>query len=66
MILGNRQRGVFLPIAAAFAPLAANLIGKITGRGKRKRAAKKQNKTKKQIKINYPKIKFTKNDRHRQ
>ena len=56
-MLGNGQRGVFLPIVAAFAPLAANLTGKLIGRGKRKRTAKKQ------IKINYPRIKFTKNNR---
>ena len=54
LILGNGQRGVFLPIAAAFAPLAANFMGKIIGSGKRKRTEKK---------INYPKIKFTKNNR---
>ena len=53
----KRTKRDFLPIAAAFAPFEANLIGKIIGRGKRKRTAKKR------IKINYPKIKFTKNNR---
>ena len=42
LILGNRKRGLFFPLAAAFAPLAANLIGKIIGRGKRKRTAKNE------------------------
>ena len=41
LILENGQRGFFLPIAAAFAPVAADLIGKIIGKGKRKRTAKK-------------------------
>ena len=58
-ILWNRQSGVFLPVATAFAPIAVDLIGKIIGRGKRKRTAKKW------IKINYPKMKFTKNNRRR-
>ena len=53
----KRTKRDFLPIAEAFAPFEANLIGKIIGRGKRKRTAKKR------IKINYPKIKFTKNNR---
>ena len=44
LILGNKQRGFFLPIAAAFAPVAADLLGKIIGRRKRKRATKKTNK----------------------
>ena len=41
LILENGKRGFFLPIAAAFTPVAADLIGKIIGRGKRKRTAKK-------------------------
>ena len=44
LILGNTQRGFFLPIAAAFAPVAADLLGKIIGRRKRKRTTKKTNK----------------------
>ena len=38
LILGNgrRQKGGFFPIAAAFAPLAADIIGKIIGRRKKK------------------------------
>ena len=44
LILGNKQRGFFLPIAAAFAPVAADLLGKIIGRRKRKRTTKKTNK----------------------
>ena len=37
LILGNgkTQNGGFFPIAPAFAPLAADLIGKITGRDKK-------------------------------
>ena len=42
LILGNK--GFFLPIAAAFAPVAADLLGKIIGRRKRKRTTKKTNK----------------------
>ena len=57
LILENGQRGFFLPIAAAFAPVAADLIGKIIGKGKRKRTAKKW------IKINYQLMKFTRNNR---
>ena len=61
LILGNRQRGLFFPVAAAFAPLAANLIGKIIGRGKWKRTAKKR------IKINQTSLmkhnKMTKRDK---
>ena len=44
LILGNKQRVFFLPIAAAFAPVAADLLGKIIGRRKRKRTTKKTNK----------------------
>ena len=62
LILENRQRRSFLPISAPFAPVAADLIGKIIGRGKGKRTAKKK---KKRTKFNYPKIKFTKNKRRR-
>ena len=62
LILENRQRRSFLPISAPFAPVAADLIGKIIGRGKEKRTAKKK---KKRTKFNYPKIKFTKNKRRR-
>ena len=40
LILENRQRGSFLPISVAFAPVAADLIEKITGRGKRKKTQK--------------------------
>ena len=38
LILGNRrtQKGGLFPIAAVFAPVAADLIGKTTGRGKKK------------------------------
>ena len=38
LILGNRrtQKGGFFPIAPVCAPLAADLIGKTTGRGKKK------------------------------
>ena len=57
LILENGQRGFFLPIAAAFTPVAADLIGKIIGKGKRKRTAKKW------IKINYQLMKFTRNNR---
>ena len=53
------KEGHFLPIAATFAPLSANLIRKILRRRKKKRGAKKQ------IQIKYPKIKFTKNNRCR-
>ena len=44
LILGDKQRGFFLPIAAAFVPVAADLLGKIIGRRKRKRTTKKTNK----------------------
>ena len=42
LILGNErtQKGGFFPIAATFAPLAAYLIGKIIGRGKKKSKTK--------------------------
>ena len=65
LILENRQRRSFLPISVAFAPVAADLIGKIIGRGKRKKPQKNKKTKKKQIKFNYPKIKFTKNKRRR-
>ena len=44
LILENRQRRSFLPISAPFPPVAADLIGKIIGRGKGKRTAKKKKK----------------------
>ena len=46
LILGNgrTQKGGFLPIAAAFAPFAANLVGKIIGRGKKKSKTKTKGK----------------------
>ena len=42
LILGNgrTQKGGFFPIAAAFVPLAADLIGKMIGRGKKKSKTK--------------------------
>ena len=42
LILGNGQKVGWLPITAAFAPLAASLIGKIIERGKRKRTVKNE------------------------
>ena len=44
LILENGQRGFFLPIAAAFTPVAADLIGKIIGKRKEKKNCKKMNK----------------------
>ena len=46
LILGNgrTQKGWFLPTAATFAPLAADLIGKIIGRGKKKSKTKEKQK----------------------